>query len=590
MSKKDGFYPDWLNKEAAPKGSYREIFKWGSPTEFKVPKRSLFEIMKKMFQMTDDDFKEPKEIGYEKVDFDMPIKLTEKQIDSLKQIVGEKNVRADPYARLSVAYGKTMHDLMRLRKKIIENIPDVVLYPESKEQIEKIVKFVTEEKIPLYVYGGGSSVTRGVECMKGGISLDMRLNFNKVIKFNEINQTITVEAGMSGPDLEKHLNNATSEFGAKIKYTCGHFPQSFEYSSVGGWTVTRGAGQNSTYYGKIEDIVLGQEYATPIGNISTDGYPAKATGPDINQIMMGSEGTFGVLTHVTLRFFKYTADNRVKYSYIFKNWEDAQAAAREIMQGEFGMPSVFRVSDPEETELMLRLYGVDEIPLINPLFKKFGYKSFNIEDSMKGIESDGKCMFLGWSEGEKHFAKNQARQIHKICRSYKAMPLGKIPVDGWERGRFRDPYLRDSMQDFGIMTDTLECTVNWDNMQHVYETVRAYCKSRPNTVCTTHMSHAYPQGANLYFIFIAKMTEIEDYLSYHRGILDHIQESGAAISHHHGIGKMFAPWLEGFIGTKEMGIYKTLKNYFDKDYLLNPGGTIGLDLKEDEKVFKRPKH
>ncbi|MDZ5017071.1 FAD-binding protein, partial [Clostridium perfringens] len=133
---------------------------------------------------------------------------------------------------------------------------------------------------------GGSSVTRGVECTRGGISLDMRLRFNKVISFNEVDQTITVEAGMSGPKLEETLNNAVKLFKAERAYTCGHFPQSFEYSSVGGWVVTRGAGQNSTYYGCISDIVMGQEYATPIGNIKTDSYPRKATGPDIGQIMM----------------------------------------------------------------------------------------------------------------------------------------------------------------------------------------------------------------------------------------------------------------------------------------------------------------
>ena len=164
-----------------------------------------------------------------------------------------------------MAYGATAYDLLRLRHKRIDSVPDVVLYPETSEQVEQIVAYSTEHHIPLYVYGGGSSVTRGVEPTKGGISLDMRRNFNKVISFNEIDQTITVQAGMSGPDLEKTLQNAPELFGAKRQYTCGHFPQSFEYSSVGGWTVTRGAGQNSTYYGTIADIVLSQKYATPIG-------------------------------------------------------------------------------------------------------------------------------------------------------------------------------------------------------------------------------------------------------------------------------------------------------------------------------------
>lgn len=570
------FRPDWQEKRA-PEGSYRSILKWGDPDFFKIPKEKLYKMMKEVFQMTDEDFKAPREMGYEPVEFDAPVKLTAEQIAAFENIVGAENVKKDSYSRLSVAYGKTMHDVMRLRKHIVENIPDIVIYPSEGEEIEKIVAYCANEKIPVYVYGGGSSVTRGVECMKGGISLDMRPRFNKVIKFNEKNQTITVQAGMSGPDLEKVLNEAPERFGAVMRYTCGHFPQSFEYSSVGGWTVTRGAGQNSTYFGKIEHIVLGQEYATPAGKIVTDDYPAKATGPDVNQIMMGSEGAYGILTNVTLRFFRYMPENHFRFSYMFHNWEDAQAAAREIMQHQAGYPSVFRLSDPEETEVMMRLYGVDDIPVLGSLLK------------MKGYLPMQRCLFLSFTDGERGFCKNLAKNVKKICKKFNAMSLTGYPVKSWEHGRFNDPYLRDSMQDFGIMTDTLECSVNWDNMGYVHKMVREYCKSRPNTICMTHMSHAYPQGANLYFIFIAKMTELDDYLSYHKGILDHIQKSGAAISHHHGIGKMFAPWLEGQIGTNQMEIFKVLKNHFDPDNIMNPGGTLGLDLKEEEKKFIREK-
>ncbi|MDD3946441.1 MAG: FAD-binding oxidoreductase [Clostridia bacterium] len=571
-----GFRPDWQEKRA-PEGSYRSILKWGDPEFFKVPKENLFKMIKKQFNMTDDDFRAPKEMGYETVEYDVPIQLNESQIAKFREIVGAENVKTDCYSRLSVAYGKTMYDLMRLRKHIVENIPDVVLYPSEASEIEKIVEFCNKELIPVYVYGGGSSVTRGVECMKGGISLDMRPNFNKVIKFNEINQTITVQAGMSGPQLEQVLNEAPERFGAKRRYTCGHFPQSFEYSSVGGWTVTRGAGQNSTYYGKIEHLVLGQEYVTPAGNIITDDYPAKATGPDVNQIMMGSEGAYGILTHVTLKVFRYMPDNQFKFSYMFLNWEDAQAAAREIMQSQYGYPSVFRLSDPEETEVMMQLYGVDDIPVLGKILSMRGYKPMQ------------RCLFLGFTDGERGFCKNVLKGVRTICRKYNAMNLTSIPTKAWEKGRFNDPYLRDSMQDFGIMTDTLECSVNWDNMPHVHKMVREYCKSRPNTICMTHMSHCYPQGANLYFIFIAKMSEIDDFLSYHRGILDHIQKSGAAISHHHGIGKMFAPWLEGQIGSNQLEIFKVLKKHFDPNNIMNPGGTIGLDLEESEKRFIRPK-
>ena len=567
-----GFEPKWV-KEAAPKDSYRSIFRWGDPDFVKYPKESLYKMMKETFKMTDDDFKSYSgDIGMGKVELNIPSKLDEKHIKALKEIFGDEFVSTADYDRLSVAYGQTAYDLMRMRQHRYDSLPDAVVYPDTAEQIEKCVAYCVENKIPLYVYGGGSSVTRGVEPIKGGISMDMRKRYNKVISFNEVDQTITVQTGMSGPCLEKTLNEAVKNFGAKRAYTCGHFPQSFEYSSVGGWVVTRGAGQNSTYYGCIADIVLSQKYATPVGKIVTSHYPREATGPNLNQIMMGSEGTFGVLTEVTLRVFRYMPENRKRFSYIFKDWQTAMDAAREMMQCECGYSSVFRLSDPEETSLMLRLYNVDETPL-HPILDKLGYKDME------------RCLFLGFTDGEAGFSKNVAKNIRRIAKKHGAMSLTGFVCKSWEHGRFTDPYLRDTMMDFGVCTDTLECTVNWSNMAQVHRDVRKVCHALPNTIVTTHMSHCYPQGANLYFIFITKMSDADEFKAYHTTILDAIQKSGAAISHHHGIGKMFAPWLEGYIGRREYEVFRVLKNHFDPDYMMNPGGTIGLDLPESEKKF-----
>lgn len=575
MSKKyKGFEPKWI-KTPAPDDSYRSIFRWGDPNFVKYPKESLYKLMQERFGMTDADFAQYNDdTGLDRVELpDNPPKLEERHIAALREICGDANVSTGDYQRLSVSYGCTGYDVLRLRHKRIDCLPDAVVYPEDAAQIERIVKYCVESKLPLYVFGGGSSVTRGFEPIKGGVTLDMRKNFNKVISFNEIDQTITVQSGMSGPQLEEVLNNAPELFGAKRKYTCGHFPQSFEYSSVGGWVVTRGAGQNSTYYGTIADIVLSQKYATPIGNIETSHYPREATGPSINHIMMGSEGTFGVLTDVTLKVFRYMPENRVRFSFIFHDWETAQAAAREMMQHECGYSSVFRLSDPEETNLMLRLYNVDDTPL-HSLFNLRGYKDMK------------RCLFLGFTDGEKGFSKNVAKNIKRIAKSFGGMSLTGYVTRSWEKGRFNDPYLRDALMDFGVITDTLECTVNWSNMSQVHRDVRAVCHALPNTVVTTHMSHCYPQGANLYFIFITRMKDEEEFKRYHSTILDAIQRSGAAVSHHHGIGKMFAPWLEGSLGRREYGMIRVLKEYFDPDYLMNPGGTLGLDLEEKDKRFE----
>ncbi|MDR2571768.1 MAG: FAD-binding oxidoreductase [Oscillospiraceae bacterium] len=570
------FEPKWYN-ESVPERSYRSIFKWGDPKLIKAPKESLYKIMKEMFNVTDDDFKEYKEdLGLSDVEFNIPISVSEAQLSKFREIVGNDFVKTDDYSRLSVAYGKTMYDVMRLRNKIIQNVPDVVLYPDTKEQIEQIVAYCDNNNIPIYIYGGGSSVTRGVECVKGGVSLDMRLRFNKVISFNEIDQLITVEAGISGPDLEASLQNAVTVFGAERAYTLGHFPQSFEYSSVGGWVVTHGSGQNSTYYGCIQDMVLGQEYATPVGNIKTDSYPRKATGPDLDRILMGSEGTFGVLTHVTLKVSRHIPETIRRFSFMFKDWETGQAAAREIMQSEAGMPSVFRLSDAEETTFMMRLYSVDESPLRH-LFHVRGFK----ENEM--------CLFLGFTNGENRFSRNAARNAKRIARKYGGMSLTGYVTRAWEKGRFNDPYMRDTVHDYGIVMDTMECCVNWSNMSRVHAEVRAYCKSRPNTVCLTHLSHAYPQGANLYWIFITMISDPDEFKQYHAGILDAIQRSGATMSHHHGIGKMFAPWLEGSLGRNEYAVLHALKNHFDPNNIMNPGGTLGFDLEENEKRFSHEK-
>ncbi|MEL3905593.1 MAG: FAD-binding oxidoreductase [Treponema sp.] len=568
------FKPEW-EQVPPPAGTFRSILKWGNPNEFKEPNERLFKLMKQQLGLTNDDFREKKASGSEPVPDELatPV-LSAEHLAFFESVCGTDNVSTKGYDRLSVAYGKTMYDLYRLRENITENAPQAVVYPASHDEIVRIVAYCQEHRIPVYVYGGGSSVTRGVEAYKGGISLDMRKNFNKVIGFNETDQTITVEAGMSGPTLEKILNEAQDRFGAKRAYTCGHFPQSFEYSSVGGWVVTRGAGQNSTYYGNIRDLVMGQTYVTPTGIVKSYGLPAHAVGPDIDELMMGAEGAFGVLTHVTLKVFRLTKENRRYFSFIFKDWQSARDAAREIMQAEAGHPSVFRLSDPEETDVMMKLYGVEGTPL----------ETFM---NLRGYKPHSRCMFLGWTEGERGFAKNLFRTVKKISRSHGGLYLTGYPAHKWEEGRFTDPYLRESLQDYGIIIDTMECAVTWDMMGRVHEKVRLFAKSRPNTVCMTHLSHAYEQGANLYFIFIGKFRDKEEYLDYQFGIFDNIMEQGASMSHHHGVGKMTAAWVEQAVGTDTLNIFRALKKHFDPDNIMNPGGTLGLDMTEEQK--RKPK-
>ena len=570
MTKKTYTSPNWY-KETAPDDSYRSLFKWGSLSEFKHPNKGLVEHMKKTFGLTDADFRERRRDGLEKVDFEVPLNLGQEQISFFETLLGKENIKSDTYSRLKASYGKSMLDALRLRDKIIKNIPDLVLCPRDKQDVQKILEYCHIQHIPLYVYGAGSSVTRGMEAVKGGVTLDLSTHMNRVLAFNEQDQTICVEAGMWGPKLEDILQNAVSKLDAKRDYTCGHFPQSFEYSSVGGWVVTRGAGQNSTYYGKIEDIVIAQEYVTPRGTVKTRVYPRQATGPDLDQIFMGSEGTFGVLVNATLKLRRYMPENRTYFSYMFKTWEEGLAAVQEIMQAEGGYPSVLRLSDPEETDIALKLYGIEDTPA-SGLLTAMGYQPMQ------------RCLMLGLADGEKGYCRNVKKTIARIARRYSVFPLSLVGVtQRWEHGRFRDPYLREDLHDFGIMLDTLECSMTWSQLPEVYAKVRGYIKSHPDMICMTHCSHFYPQGTNLYFIFITKMEKTEEYLKLLYGILETIKESGATMSHHHGMGKQTAPWLEEQLGSREFEVLKCLKDHFDPHNILNPGGTLGFDLSTEQK-------
>ncbi|MDA8141462.1 MAG: FAD-binding oxidoreductase, partial [Desulfobacteraceae bacterium] len=387
-------------------------------------------------------------------------------------------------------------------------------------------------------------------------------------EFNETNQTITVEPGLLGPEYEACLNQAPERFKARQRYTGGHFPQSFEFSTVGGWIAALGSGQQSSYYGDACDLVLGQSYVTPLGDLATGGYAATATGPKINDLMKGSEGAFGVLTAATLRIFRLLPDNRRRFAFMLPGWQEAAAAAKEISQAEFGMPSMLRISDAEETEAALQIYGLNH-PLVDKFFR------------LRGLLPARRCLLIGQSDGEKHFSRNVARQSKRICRRLGGLGLSGYPAARWAHSRFLDPYMRDDLFDMGILIDTLETAVCWDRLAEVHAGVRAYITSRPRTVCLTHASHFYPQGTNLYFIFITPIMAVAEYRRFVSGIISKILECGGSLSHHHGVGKMMGPFMQRHLGPEQMAALRAVKRHFDPHGIMNPGGTLGLDLGAD---------
>ncbi|MBW1814158.1 MAG: FAD-binding oxidoreductase [Deltaproteobacteria bacterium] len=564
---KNRFIPDW-RETPPPEKSYRSIFKLGKKDEFKHPSDAWYDMIKKEFGLSDGDFRIKQKEGNEVVILDKKSGLSEKQIEKFSEITGKDNISTDDYIRVKFSHGQMLFEVMDLRENNVRNVSDIVVHPRDKNDVKKIVEYCNEEKIPIYVYSGGSSATKGLTPTKGGVTLVLKTHMNKVLELNEENHTAIVQPGLMGPDYEEALNRAPERFNAKRRYTCGHFPQSFELSSVGGWVVTLGSGQASTYYGDAYHIVLAQEYVTPAGDFKTYDFAGTATGPKVNDIMKGSEGAYGILVELTMRVFRYQPENRKRFAFMFPTWEDAVSASREIMQGEFGLPAVYRISDPEETERGLKLFGADK-SYINKFFSMFRLNPME------------RCLCVGTVEGETGYVRNVKKMIRKIAKSHGALYLTGFPVKKWEKTRYKEPLMREDMMDYGIIADTVEASVTWDNLHNLHQGVRSYIKKRPGTVCMTHASHFYSNGTNLYFIFILKPESKEEYTEFYKGIVDAMIKHGGSISHHHGMGKLFGPWMETYLGKEQMGVLKALKSYFDPNNIMNPGGTLGLDTPDE---------
>jgi len=566
MKKNGKFEPDW-REDVPAEGSYRSIFKY-DPKKFKHPNSAWYEMFKQEFGLTDDDFQKRQPGGDEQVILDHKPALSNDKVNTFINIVGKDNVSADDYSRVKYSHGKSIDENLDLRKGIVSKAPDLVIHPRNKKEVGDIVKYCNSQKIPIITYGAGSGVVFGTRASKGGIALVMKTHMNKVLAINELNQTAVVQPGIMGPDYEAALNNAPRLFSAKRSYTCGHFPQSFELSSVGGWILALGSGQASTYYGDAYDIVLSQEYVTPAGIIKTHDIPGTATGPKVNDIMKGSEGSYGVLVEATMKIFRYMPGNRQRFAFMFPSWEAAVNASREIVQGEFGLPAVLRISDPEETEIGLKLKGFND-GILDKFLRLRGFKPME------------RCLCIGTVEGEKGYAKHVRKMASKIARAHGAMSLTGYATKQWEHGRYSDVHMREDLLDYGIIIDTLESGVSWNNLHRLHEGVRSFVKRRPGTICMTHASHFYPQGTNLYFIFLMRPQDSDEFFQFRKQVVDRIIENGGSISHHHGIGRMFAPWMEPYLGKEQMGVLRALKKHFDPQNIMNPGGNMGLDSTDE---------
>jgi alkyldihydroxyacetonephosphate synthase len=561
MARRRAFQPPWREGAPAP-GTYRAVFEYptGNPTH---PSAGWVEMFQAEFGMSDDDFSSPQAVGDQPVRLSQPPRLDPVHRQALAALVGVENVADDDFSRVRYGHGQTVDEDLSLRHGLAPLVPDLVVHPRHKEDVVQVVRYCAHHRIPLIPYGAGSGTVLGTRADRGGVALVMTTHMNRVLAVNQIDQTAVVQPGILGPDYEAALNDAPRRFGTSRAFTGGHFPQSFELASVGGWISALGSGQASTYYGDAYDLVVSQEYVTPAGTVRTHDYPAAATGPKVNDILKGSEGTFGVLVEATLKIYRYLPGSRRRFAFLFPDWASAADAAREMVQGEFGLPAVLRISDPEETERGLRLKGFDRGPAGTYM-------------RLRGFHPMSRCLCIGTAEGEPGYTRHTKAMAARVARRRGAMSLTGFATRQWERGRYSDAHLREDLLDFGLVIDTLETAVTWSGLDRVYRGVRALAESRPHTICMTHASHFYPQGTNLYFIFIVRPQGPGEYFTFRRAVVDRIVECGGSISHHHGIGRLFAPWMEAHLGEVQLGALRALKAYFDPGGIMNPGSTLGL--------------
>jgi alkyldihydroxyacetonephosphate synthase len=475
-------------------------------------------------------------------------------------------INGEPEIRLRHTRGHSLPDWIALRFGALDRFPDGVALPGSKEEIEKIMSLAKETGIWLIPYGGGTSVVGHinpppVEHPFLTIGLE---RMRRMTKLDETSRLAVFEAGVTGPHLEAQLRARG--------YTLGHFPQSFEYSTLGGWIATRSSGQQSLYYGRIEDLFAGGRMITPAGILDLPPFPASAAGPDLRQAVLGSEGRLGIITSAFVRVSPLPQLERF-HGIFFPSLEQGVAAVKEMAQSKLQL-SMLRLSDSIETNTSLILTGNDRmIRLLNGLLRVRGLK-----------ERDEKCMlFLGITRA-RGLARKTRRIALDIVREHGGVHVGRKMGSEWRRGRFKTPYLRNTLWDSGYAVDTLETALTWTDFPSavpaVLKALQTGLEDRGERVLAfSHLSHVYTTGVSIYVTFLFRIagTAEETLLRWQKlktAASQAIVAHGGTISHQHGVGLDHQPWLETEKGPLGLRSLAALAGAFDPAGIMNPGKLI----------------
>jgi alkyldihydroxyacetonephosphate synthase len=497
--------------------------------------------------------------GLEEVRLPEP-QLTERVLQSLAGVVGEENVREDRLARVQHAAGSSYADLVRLRAGDGSSAPDAVAYPSSHEQVAGILAACEAARVAVVPFGGGTSVVGGVEPLRDGfeaaISLDLS-RMDRLLGVDRKSLAATLQPGVTGPRAETLL--------ASRGFTLGHFPQSFEFATIGGFVATRSAGQASTGYGRIDELVLGLRLVAPAGEIAAKPLPASAAGPALRELLVGSEGVLGVITEATLSVRPLPAERRYE-GWSFRSFAEGAEAFRAMEQAH-ASADVARLSDEAETRLTMELASSGSAA------ERAGRAYLRL----RGHE--GGCIAILGFEGDPDELAHRRSRARDLLRAGGGLPLGERPGRAWLRGRYAAPYLRDTLLEHGAMVETLETAAMWNRLPELYQAVGDALRSAlgargtpPLVMC--HISHLYPSGGSLYFTLIARQeegAELEQWRAAKSAASDAIVSHHGTITHHHAVGRDHAPWMRAEVGELGLELLRAAKERLDPHGIMNPG-------------------
>lgn len=478
------------------------------------------------------------------------------------RLPGHPLISIDRKLRLDHAHGQSLPDWISLRFGTLQRFPDGVAMPATIEEVRQLLGFAADNDVVVIPFGGGTSVVGHLdvpEIERPVLSLSLE-RLNRLIDLDGDNLLAAFEPGIRGPEIETQLNSKG--------FTLGHYPQSFEFSSLGGWVVSRSCGQQSSHYGRIETLFAGGEILTPRGSWLIPPFPASAAGPDLRQLVLGSEGRMGILTRVTVKISRLPESDNI-YGVFFPSWRQAQHAVKAIAGSDIGF-SMIRLSNSSETKTNLAIAGQE---------RRVGLLTHYLR--IRGISVAEACMGLIGFTGSRRMTSAARRDALSIVRRHKGVMVGQAIGNAWKKNRFRSAYLRNTLWDLGYAVDTLETAITWDKVTETIETIEKALSGalkpwHESAHVFTHLSHVYPTGSSIYTTFLFRLAEssqetLERWKSLKQSASRAIVEAGGTISHQHGVGNDHKPYLAGEKGAIGIGALRNVFEHIDPYQRMNPG-------------------